>query len=75
MFIGSSCALPAAFIIVFQLFFLFIFYMQAAAFGSSCALPGAFRVCVHLLSKELPFEDAVRENIMAGVFVKYFIFY
>jgi len=49
--------------------------MQAAAFGSSCALPGAFRVCVHLLSKELPFEDAVRENIMAGVFVKYFIFY
>jgi len=41
--------------------------MQAAAFGSSCALPAAFRVCVHLLSKELPFEDAVRENIMAGV--------
>eukprot|EP00802_Teleaulax_amphioxeia_P021015 Tamp_21336.p1 GENE.Tamp_21336~~Tamp_21336.p1 ORF type:complete len:349 (+),score=64.46 Tamp_21336:46-1092(+) len=38
----------------------------AAAFGSSCALPAAFRVCIHLLSKDLPFEEAVRQNILAG---------
>lgn len=39
----------------------------AAAFGSSCALPAAFRVSIHLLSKDLPFEEAIRENIMAGI--------
>ena len=39
----------------------------AAAFGSSCALPAAFRVCIHLLSKDLPFEEAVRQNILEGL--------
>jgi len=38
----------------------------ASVFGSSCSLPGAFSVCIHLLSKEVSYETAVRENILAG---------